>query len=77
MKTYLLGTPEDVRGFALAGIAGTPCTTPEEVEEAAAGLETMQDLALVLVSQEVAQLAPEAVEKIAREHGPPAVVVLP
>ena len=77
MKTFLLGTPEDVRGFALAGIAGSACTTPEEALEAAAGLETMQDLALLLVSQEVAQLAPEAVEKLSRDHGPPTVVVLP
>lgn len=75
MKAFLLGTADDVRGFALAGIDGVTCATREEVERAAAELKLRTDVALVLVSREVEKLAPAVITALAGE--PPAVVVLP
>jgi len=75
MKAFLLGTADDVRGFALAGVAGIPCATRDEVERAAAVVKARGDVALVLVSAEVEKLAPQIVASLAGE--PPAVVVLP
>ncbi len=76
MKAFLLGTPDDVRGFALAGVSGRACAQASDVEEACAVLRSRSDLALVLVSDEVAELAPELIEQL-EANPPPAVVVLP
>ncbi len=75
MQAFLLGTADDVRGFALAGVAGRVCATAAEVEEACAHVKARTDLALVLVSGEVAKLAWPALEQV--EASPPALVVLP
>jgi len=37
MKPLVVGTREDVAGFALAGIEGIVCTTAEEARRALAG----------------------------------------
>jgi vacuolar-type H+-ATPase subunit F/Vma7 len=64
MRPLVVGTREDVAGFALAGIDGVVCTTRQEADQAIvqAGTDT-----LVIVS---AELAPET------EHGA-LVVALP
>lgn len=36
MTPLVIGTPEDVAGFALAGVDGVVCATPAEAEEAIA-----------------------------------------
>lgn len=55
MTPLVIGTREDVAGFALAGIEGTVCTTSEEAGEAiaATGADT-----LVIVSAEFAREMP-------------------
>lgn len=52
MKLLVIGTPEDVTGFALAGVEGVVCTNREEAGQAIAnaGSDT-----LVLVSAEHAR----------------------
>ncbi len=75
MRALLLGTPDDVRGFALAGVTGLACLDAGDVERAAAAVKARDDVALVLVSQAVAKLSPQAIASLAGE--PPAVVVLP
>jgi vacuolar-type H+-ATPase subunit F/Vma7 len=74
--TVLLGTEQDVRGFALAGVEGHVCATPGEAAEAAAAVRGRSDVALVLVSREVARLAPAEVVRLEGVDAPPAVVVL-
>ena len=51
MTPFVVGSPEDVVGFALAGIEGVVCTTPEEAHQAIAnaGADT-----LVMVSAQFA-----------------------
>ncbi len=73
MKALVLGTPDDVRGFALAGVRGVACENAADVDRAIAALPS--ELALLLVSEPVARLAPEKIAALATQ--PPAVLVLP
>lgn len=61
MKVLLLGTPSDLRGFALAGLEGRPCTRAAELEEELAKARR-GDVALIALSAEVAALSPAAVK---------------
>lgn len=76
MRVVLLGTVDDVRGFALAGVPGVVVTERRELE---AGLRAAADAGagLVLVSAATAALAPAAVAALAGRDGGPAVLVLP
>ena len=55
MTPLVVGTPEDVAGFALAGIEGVVCTTREEAERAIA--DAAADT-LLIVSPEFAGVLP-------------------
>ena len=77
MIAALLGTGHDVRGFALAGVEGHVCETAGQVAEAAAALRARKEVALVLVSRDVARLAPAEIAQLEGVDGPPALVLLP
>ena len=53
MKPFVVGTREDVAGFALAGVRGVVCSTREEAEKAIARVD---DDTLVIVSAKFADL---------------------
>lgn len=55
MKPLVIGTREDVAGFALAGVEGVVCATREEADQAIsrAGEDT-----LIIISPEFAREAP-------------------
>ena len=55
MTPFVVGTPEDVAGFALAGIEGVVCTTRDEAIQA---IERADANALVMVSAELARETP-------------------
>jgi len=50
MKLLVVGTPEDVTGFALAGVEGLVCTDREEAAQAVANADADT---LVFVSAEL------------------------
>lgn len=77
MIALVLGSEEEVRTFALAGVEGYACETPLAVEQAAAAVREREDVALVLVCARVQQLAPAALARLERPEGPPTVLVLP
>ncbi|HET7788684.1 MAG TPA: V-type ATP synthase subunit F [Myxococcales bacterium] len=77
MIALVLGSEEVVRTFALAGVEGYACETPLEAEKAAAAVREREDVALVLVSAKVQQLAAAALARLERPEGPPTVLVLP
>lgn len=74
----MVGDSLDVRGFALTGVAGT---CPEDLDAARAHLARALDdsgsVGLLLLSERVARLLPDEVERLRRSEGPPAVLVLP
>ena len=55
MTPLVVGTPEDVAGFALAGLEGVVCTTREEADRAIAGAA---EGTLLIVSPEFAHAFP-------------------
>lgn len=71
MKLLLLGTPQDARGFALAGVEARVCGCAAELEKALQEAERAP-AAMVAVSAAVAELAPSAVRAY-----PGALIVLP
>jgi vacuolar-type H+-ATPase subunit F/Vma7 len=73
VKIAVVGSAEDVRGFALAGLSGRVAESGAEVEAALAG----SDASLLLVSAVTARLAPEAIERLERGEGAPVALVLP
>ena len=77
MRLSVIGTVEDVIGFALAGSPGLLCTTGAMVLAALESECRDPDVALVLVSGEAARLAPDAVQKWSTAAGAPILIVLP
>ena len=77
MRLSVIGTAEDVIGFALAGSPGRLCTTEAMVLAALESECRDLDVALVLVSSEAAELAPAAVQKWSTAPGAPILIVLP
>jgi vacuolar-type H+-ATPase subunit F/Vma7 len=77
MRLSVIGTAEDVIGFALAGSPGALCTTGAMVLAALESECRDPDVALVLVSGEAADLAPDAVQKWSTAPGAPILIVLP
>jgi vacuolar-type H+-ATPase subunit F/Vma7 len=77
MRLSVIGTAEDVVGFALAGSPGAVCASGAQV---VAALDTEcrdPDVALVLISEESADLAPDAVQRRRAAAGAPLLIVLP
>jgi hypothetical protein len=74
VKAFVLGTPDDVRGFGLAGIPGRPCTTADQFRAAAASIDP--DVGLLLLSSGIRALSPEAFDEL-RERSELHLVVLP
>jgi vacuolar-type H+-ATPase subunit F/Vma7 len=60
VKVVVLGTPDDVRGFALAGAAGRVPRDGDDVAQAIAEAER-DGVQLILLSPEIARLAPQHV----------------
>ena len=58
MKPLVIGTREDVVGFALAGFEGVVCTTREEADQAIARAE--EDTLLII--------SPEFVREVPRDR---------
>jgi vacuolar-type H+-ATPase subunit F/Vma7 len=77
MRLSVIGTVEDVIGFALAGSPGLLCTTKAMVLAALESECRDPDVALVLVSGEAARLAPDAVQQWTTAPGAPILIVLP
>jgi vacuolar-type H+-ATPase subunit F/Vma7 len=77
VKIAVVGSRQDVGGFALAGLPGVVVGTGPEVEAAlgAAAREGQTDL--LLVSADAIRLAPDALEALRRREGAPVLLVLP
>ncbi len=77
MKILVLGTPRDVLGFALAGVEGRPCETPEEARELLREIlagDAAADVGLLVLSGPAAR---ESAGKPRERARPPIVVRLP
>lgn len=77
MKILVIGHPEAVLGFSLAGVGGRVATTAEEVNQALDEVQASKDAGIVLVTQDVAQLIPARMEHLKLRSTVPLVVEIP
>ncbi|MDR1650573.1 MAG: V-type ATP synthase subunit F [Synergistaceae bacterium] len=78
MKAYLISDNHDTLvGMRLAGIEGVVVRGRDEAESAMRGALGRNDVAILAVTEKVAELLPEAMQQL-REHGElPIVVEIP
>jgi V/A-type H+-transporting ATPase subunit F len=77
MKVLVIGHPDAVLGFSLAGVGGRVATTADEVNQALDEAQASKDLGIVLVTQDVAQLIPARMERLKLRSTVPLVVEIP
>ena len=64
MQLMVIGNPDTVRGFALAGVRGENATSAEELQQAMDIAMDDEEIGIVLVTQDVAALAPERIDAL-------------
>jgi len=77
VKIAVVGSEQDVGGFALAGLPGRVVESGPGVEAALRAAGEEESAGLLLVSAETARAASEVLERIARREGAPVVLALP
>lgn len=77
MKIRVVGDSDDVLGFSLAGVEGLAVRDRREAERALAAVEADGGVGLLFVSASIEELRPQALERIRRRGGLPALVLLP
>lgn len=77
MKVLVIGHPEAVLGFSLAGVNGQAVTTAAEANQALDAALSSRDVGIVLVTQNVAQMMQARVEYLKLRSTVPLVVEIP
>jgi V/A-type H+-transporting ATPase subunit F len=77
MKVLVIGHPEAVLGFSLAGVSGRVATNAAEVNQALDDVQASKDVGIVLVTQDVAQLIPARMEHLKLRSTIPLIVEIP
>ena len=77
MKVLVIGHPEAVLGFSLAGVGGRVARTADEVNQALDEAQASKDVGIVLVTQDVAQLIPARMEHLKLRSTVPLIVEIP
>ena len=77
MKVLVIGHPEAVLGFSLAGVSGRVATNAAEVNQALDDVQGSKDIGIVLVTQDVAKLIPARMEHLKLRSTIPLVVEIP
>jgi vacuolar-type H+-ATPase subunit F/Vma7 len=77
MKVLVIGHPDAVLGFSLAGVGGRVAATADEVNAALDDVQSAKDVGIVLVTQDVAELIPARMEHLKLRSTIPLVVEIP
>ena len=77
MKVLVIGHPEAVLGFSLAGVNGRAVTTAEEADQALNEALASKDIGIILVTQDIAGMLQERVEDLKLHSTIPLVVEIP
>ena len=77
MKVLVIGHPEAVLGFSLAGVSGRAASTAAEVNQALDDVQASRDVGIVLVTQDVAEMIPARMEHLKLRSTIPLVVEIP
>lgn len=73
----MIGHPDAVLGFSLAGVGGRVATTAAEVNQALDDAQAARDIGIVLVTQDVAQLISARMEHLKLRSTVPLIVEIP
>jgi V/A-type H+-transporting ATPase subunit F len=77
MKILVVGNPEAVLGFSLAGIEGKPASSAAEAGRALDEALAAKDLGIVLVTRDAAQMLGPRMDQLRLRRDPPLVVEIP
>ena len=77
MKILVIGHPEAVLGFSLAGVGGRVAVNVAEVNQALDDAQASKDVGIVLVTQDVAELIPARMEHLKLRSTVPLIVEIP
>lgn len=77
MKVLVIGHPEAVLGFSLAGIGGQGATTAAEANEALDAALANKDIGIVLVTSDVAAMIEPRMSGLKLRSNVPLVVEIP
>ena len=77
MKIRVIGHPEAVQGFALVGIQGETASTAEEANAAMDRALAIEDVGIVLVTDDVADLIQARIDQLKYHSEIPLVVEIP
>ena len=74
MKVLVIGHPEAVLGFSLAGVSGQAVTTAEEANQALDHALGVKDIGIILVTQDIARLIQTRMDQLKLHSTVPLVV---
>jgi len=77
MKILVIGHPDAVLGFSMAGVGGKVATTAEAVNQALDEAQANKDVGIVLVTQDVAALISARMENLKLRSTIPLVMEIP
>src|SRR5574340_246522 len=77
MKVLVVGHPDAVLGFSLAGVEGKPASTPEEAGQALDAAFADKEVGIILVTQDAARMMRARVDDLKQHSTVPLVVEIP
>ena len=77
MKVLVIGHPDAVLGFSLAGVQGEAVKTAEDATSALDRALSSKDIGIILVTREVARMVGQRVEDLKLRSTIPLVVEIP
>ena len=77
MKILVIGHPDAVLGFSMAGVGGKVATNADAVNQALDEAQANKDVGIVLVTQDVAALIPARMENLKLRSTIPLVMEIP
>ena len=77
MKVLVIGHPQAVLGFSLAGVQGQVASTAEEVNAALDTALAAEDVGIILVTQDVSKLIEGRMDELKLHSTIPLVVEIP
>lgn len=77
MKLMVIGHPEAVLGFSLVGVTGQVATNAEELNQALDEAMHMEDVGVILVTQDVSSLIEKRMDELKMHSTVPLIVEIP
>ena len=77
MKVLVIGHPDAVLGFSLAGVSGRVASNADEANQALDDAQASKDIGIVLVTQDVAEMIHARMDYLKLQSTIPLVIEIP